>query len=95
MLGEPGTSEGKWQPSGGLTQPAEDRGRAGVGTPSSVSSPGAERRCAVALSVLGRVSFRRPQWMPAHHPTATALSSPESSPVCLLELVHSAQEHVA
>ena len=58
MLGEPGTSEGKWQPSGGLTQPAEDRGRAGVGTPSSVSSPGAERRCAVALSVLWRCELQ-------------------------------------
>lgn len=95
MLGEPGTSEGKWQPSGGLTQPAEDRGRAGVGTPSSVSSPGAERRCAVALSVLWACELQAAPVDAGSPPTAAALSSPESSPVCLLELVHSARERVA
>lgn len=37
VLGEPDTSESKFQLADGLTQPGEDRGRMGVGTPLSIS----------------------------------------------------------
>lgn len=43
VLGEPDTSESKFQLADGLTQPGEDRGRMGVGTPLSISTPGTGR----------------------------------------------------